>query len=55
MLLERRDSLTTCNKLVIIKPEQAMRTHPDIGLVIGDLLQFARFWLCITKTAQLRV
>ncbi len=31
--------LTTCNRLVIIKPEQAMRTHPDIGLVIADLLQ----------------
>ena len=24
-----------------------MRTHPDIGLVIADLLQHARFWLCI--------
>ena len=24
-----------------------MRTHPDIGLVIADLLQLARFWLCI--------
>ena len=23
-----------------------MRTHPDIGLAIGDLLQLARFWLC---------
>ncbi len=23
-----------------------MRTHPDIGLVIGDLLHLARFWLC---------
>ncbi len=23
-----------------------MRTHPDIGLVTGDLLQLARFWLC---------
>jgi hypothetical protein len=30
--------LPTCNKLVIIKPEQAMRTLPDIGLVIADLL-----------------
>ncbi len=39
--------LTTCNGLVIIKPEQAMRTHPDIGLVIADLLQLARFLLCI--------
>ena len=37
---------TTCNRLVIIKPEQAMRTHPHIGLVIADLLQLARFWLC---------
>ena len=39
--------LTTCNRLVIIKLEQATRTHPDIDLVIGDLLQLARFWLCI--------
>ena len=38
--------LTTCNRLVMIKPEQAMRTHPDIGLLIGDLLQLACFWLC---------
>ena len=43
--------LATCNRLVIIKPEHAMRTHPDIGLVIADLviadlLQLARFWLC---------
>jgi hypothetical protein len=45
--------LTTCNRLDIIKPEQAMRTHPDIGLMIAsciksaaDLLQLARFWLC---------
>jgi hypothetical protein len=46
--------LTTCNRLDIIKPEQAMRTHPVIGLMIAscirsaaDLLQLARFWLCI--------
>ena len=26
-----------------------MRTHPDIGLVIADLLQLARFWLCMIK------
>ncbi len=46
--------LTTCNRLVIIKPEQAMRTHPDIGLVIADVLQLARFWLCRTlMTRQL--
>ena len=45
--------LTTCSRLVIIKPEQAMRTHPHIGLMIAtcsksaaDLLQLARFWLC---------
>ena len=25
--------LTTCSRLVIIKPEKAMRTHPDIGLM----------------------
>jgi hypothetical protein len=46
--------LTSCNRLDIIKPEQAMRTHPDIGLMIAswiksaaDLLQLTRFWLCI--------
>jgi hypothetical protein len=45
--------LTTCNRLDIIKLEQAMQTHPDIGLMIAsciksaaDLLQLARFWLC---------
>ena len=38
--------LTTCNRLVIIKLEQAMRTHPDIGL---DLLQLASFWLCTSQ------
>ncbi len=38
--------LTTCNRLFIIKPEQAMRTHSDIGLVIADLMQLACFWLC---------
>jgi hypothetical protein len=26
--------LTTCNRLDIIKPEQAMRTHPDIAMMI---------------------
>ena len=38
--------LTICNRLYIIKLEQAMRTHPDIGLMIAccsksaaDLLQ----------------
>ncbi len=24
-----------------------MRTHPVFGLVIGELLQLARFWLCV--------
>ena len=33
--------LTTCKRLVIIKPEQAMRMHPDIGMVIADMLQLA--------------
>jgi hypothetical protein len=33
--------LKTCIRLVIIK--QAMRTHPDICLVIADLMQLARF------------
>jgi hypothetical protein len=48
--------LTTCNRLDINKSEQAMRTHPDIGLTIAsciksaaDLLQLARFWLCSLK------
>ncbi len=45
--------LTTCNRLVIIKPEQAMRTHPDNGLVIADLLQLARFWLCMIVVCSL--
>ncbi len=44
--------LTTCNRLVMIKQEQAMRTHPDIGLVIADLLQLARFWLCSRNSAK---
>ncbi len=46
--------LTTCSRLDIIKPEQVMRTHPDIALMIAscnkpaaDLLQLVRFWLCI--------
>ena len=41
----------------IIKSQQAMRTHPDIGLMIAsckkpaaDLLQLARFWLCISPS-----
>ena len=45
--------LTTCSRLVVIKLEQAMRTHPDIGLMTATcsksaagLLQLARFWLC---------
>ena len=25
--------LTTCSRLIIIKPEQVMRKHPDIGLM----------------------
>ncbi len=47
--------ITTCNRLVIVKPEQAMRTHPDIGLVIGDLLRIARFWLCIPTLFSLKI
>ena len=49
--------LTTCSRLDIIKSEQAMRTHPDIGLMIAsckkpaaDLLQLARFWLYISPS-----
>ncbi len=45
--------LTTCNRLVIIKPEQAMQTHPDIGLVIADLLQRAHFGLCNSLTQDM--
>ena len=37
------ENLATCNRLVIMKLEQAMRTYPDIGLVKADLLQLARF------------
>ena len=52
--------LTTCSRLVVIKPKQAMRTHPDIGLMIAscsksaaDLLQLARFWLCRASCVHL--
>ena len=31
--------LTTCNRLDVNKLSQAMRTHPDIGLLITSLLQ----------------
>ena len=31
--------LTTCNRLVVNKLSQAMRMHPDIGLLITSLLQ----------------
>ena len=41
--------LTTSCKLVIIKPEQAMRTHPDIGLMSPSLVQF---WLCTVQAAS---
>jgi hypothetical protein len=54
--------LTTCNRFDIIKPEQAMRTHPDIGLMIvsciksaADLLQLARFWLCTNANCIIRI
>ena len=43
--------LTTCNRLVIMS-EQAMRPHPDIVLVIADLLQLARFWLGSLSSAE---
>ena len=29
----------TCNRLVVNKLSQAMRTHPDIGLLLTSLLQ----------------
>ena len=48
--------LTTCSRLDIIKPEQAMRTHPDIALMIAscnkpaaDLLQLVCFCRCIGR------
>ncbi len=47
-LAGRKSVNNTCNRLVIIKPERAMRTDLDIGVVIADLLQLAHFWLCIT-------
>ena len=31
--------LTTCNRLVVNKLSQGMQTHPDIGLLITNLLQ----------------
>ena len=31
-----------------------MRTHSDIGLVIADLLQLARFWLSIVCVTTLK-
>ena len=31
--------LTTCNRLVVNKLSQAMRTHPDIGLLVTSMLQ----------------
>ena len=47
--------LTTCSRLVIVKPEQAMRTYPDIGFMTARqqschrLVQLACFWLCGNK------
>ena len=35
--------LTSCRRLVIIKPEQAMRTHPDIGLMTARQQPCNRF------------
>ena len=34
--------LTTCSKLRTIKPEQAMRTHPDIGLMTARQQSYSR-------------
>ena len=28
-----------------------MRAHPDVGSVMGDLLQLARFWLQLNSLA----
>ncbi len=30
-----------------------MRTHPDFGFMMGDLLQFARIWLCDNKVIDI--
>ena len=45
--LQRASLLATCNRLVITdQAKQAMQTHPDVGLMIADLMQLARLWLC---------
>ena len=45
--------LTTWNRLVVNKLLQAMRTHPDIGLLSTDLLQLACFWLCTSRVTAI--
>ena len=30
-----------------------MRAHPDFGFMMGDLLQFARIWLCDNKVIDI--
>ena len=51
--------LTTCNRLVVNKLSQAMRTHPDIGLLTTMLLQVVNklfatcaFWAVYHKRCQ---
>ena len=51
--------ITICIKHDNIKSEQAMQTHPDIGLMItsrnksaAGLLQLGRFWLCTCENKK---
>ena len=38
--------LTTCSRLVIIKPEQAMRTHPDVLTFVYAFPGLEQYWHC---------
>ena len=54
MTIFASNPLTTCNRLVIIKPKRAMRTRPNIGLMIcgvtfKDVRQPARYFLTSTS------
>ena len=50
--------LTTCNRLVVNKLSQAMRTHPDIGLLIQFFARCQQtccnFWLCTCDVKDFR-
>ena len=55
--------LTTCSRLVIIKPEQAMRAHPDISLTTArcdatvwmELVGFACVFLTYTSAMLMAI